>query len=68
MPATGRLPAELVTNDIDVLRIGYADLIGSERGRDVLVNRFPRTVGGGVAFCRSVFGTTPKRQRLGPIR
>jgi glutamine synthetase len=51
--------AELMTKDIDVLRVGYADLIGSERGRDVLVNRFARTVGSGVAFCRSVFGTTP---------
>jgi glutamine synthetase len=51
--------AELVTNDIDVLRVGYADLIGSERGRDVLVNRFARTVSSGVAFCRSVYGTTP---------
>ncbi|GAA3604530.1 glutamine synthetase family protein [Microlunatus ginsengisoli] len=51
--------AELVTKDIDVLRVGYADLIGSERGRDVLVNRFARTVSSGVAFCRSVYGTTP---------
>jgi glutamine synthetase len=34
-------------------------LIGTERGRDILVNRFARTVGDGVAFCRSVYGTTP---------
>jgi glutamine synthetase len=45
---------------IDVVRLGYADLIGTDRGRDVLVNRFSRTVGGGVAFCRSVFATTPR--------
>ncbi|HET9647550.1 MAG TPA: glutamine synthetase family protein [Microlunatus sp.] len=51
--------AELITKEIDVLRVGYSDLIGSERGRDILVNRFARTVGGGVAFCRSVYGTTP---------
>jgi glutamine synthetase len=51
--------AELLTQNIDVVRVGYADLMGSERGRDVLVNRFARTVGGGVAFCRSVYGTTP---------
>jgi len=51
--------AELVTQGIDVVRVGYADLIGTERGRDVLVNRFARTVGDGVAFCRSVYGTTP---------
>ena len=51
--------AELVTQGIDVVRVGYSDLIGTERGRDVLVNRFARTVGDGVAFCRSVYGTTP---------
>jgi glutamine synthetase len=51
--------AELVTQNIDVVRVGYADLMGIERGRDVLVNRFARTVGEGVAFCRSVYGTTP---------
>ena len=51
--------AELVTQDIDVVRVGYSDLIGTERGRDVLVNRFARTVEDGVAFCRSVYGTTP---------
>jgi glutamine synthetase len=51
--------AELVTQGIDVVRVGYADLIGTERGRDILVNRFARTVADGVAFCRSVYGTTP---------
>ena len=51
--------AALVEQGIDVVRIGYSDLIGTERGRDVLVNRFARTVGDGVAFCRSVYGTTP---------
>ena len=44
---------------IDVVRIGYSDLIGTERGRDVLVDRFDRTVGDGVAFCRSVYATSP---------
>jgi glutamine synthetase len=51
--------AALVARDVDVVRLGYSDLIGSERGRDVLVNRFARTVGGGVAFCRSIYGTSP---------
>jgi len=49
----------LDADGIDVVRLGYADLIGVDRGRDVLVNRFARSVGGGVAFCRSVYGTTP---------
>lgn len=51
--------AALAQDGYDVVRVGYADLIGSERGRDVLVNGFARTVGDGVAFCRSVYGTTP---------
>lgn len=51
--------AELADQGIDVVRLGYSDVIGTDRGRDVLVNRFGRTVGGGVAFCRSVYGTTP---------
>ncbi|HET7477741.1 MAG TPA: glutamine synthetase family protein [Dermatophilaceae bacterium] len=51
--------ARLLADGIDVVRLGYADLIGTERGRDILVNRFARTVGDGVAFCRSVYGTSP---------
>lgn len=51
--------ADLESRDIDVVRLGYSDLIGAERGRDLLTNRFARTVGDGVAFCRSVYGTSP---------
>jgi glutamine synthetase len=51
--------ARLTQDGIDVLRIGYSDIIGAERGRDVLVNRLARTVADGVAFCRSVYATTP---------
>ena len=59
---SGLQPAadRLARDGIDVVRLGYADLIGTDRGRDVLVNHFARTVGGGVAFCRSVYGTTPR--------
>ncbi len=51
--------ADLITQEIDVVRLGYSDMIGAERGRDILVRRFARTVGDGVAFCRSVYGTSP---------
>jgi glutamine synthetase len=50
---------QLMADGIDILRIGYSDLIGTERGRDILVNHLDRTVGDGVAFCRSVYGTSP---------
>jgi glutamine synthetase len=51
--------ADLAARGIDVVRLGYSDMIGAERGRDLLVRRFARTVGDGVAFCRSVYGTSP---------
>ncbi|GAA1503059.1 glutamine synthetase family protein [Nocardioides humi] len=55
-----RVAAEQLGADgIDVVRLGYSDLIGTERGRDVLADRFDRTVGDGVAFCRSVYATSP---------
>ena len=51
--------ARLTADGIDVVRLTYADLIGTERGRDLVVSRFARTVADGVAFCRSVYGTSP---------
>ncbi len=59
---SGLQPAadQLAADGIDVVRLGYADLIGTDRGRDLLVSRFARTAGSGVAFCRSVYGTTPR--------
>ncbi len=50
----------LADSGVDVLRLGFSDLMGSERGRDLLVHRLARTAEDGVAFCRSVFGTTPQ--------
>ena len=44
--AAGRLTAD----GIDVIRLTYSDLIGSERGRDLLEQHVPRTFGDGVAF------------------
>jgi glutamine synthetase len=51
--------AALTQDGYDVVRVGYSDIIGTERGRDVLVSRFARTCADGIAFCRSVYGTTP---------
>jgi glutamine synthetase len=49
----------LISDGLDVVRVGYSDLCGIERGRDLLASSFARTVGDGVAFCRSVYGTSP---------
>ena len=51
--------ADLTARGIDVVRLSYSDLMGTERGRDLMVSNLTRTVGDGVAFCRTVYGTTP---------
>lgn len=51
--------ADLAERGIDVVRLSYSDLMGTERGRDLMVSNLTRTVGDGVAFCRTVYGTTP---------
>ncbi|ABK52868.1 L-glutamine synthetase [Acidothermus cellulolyticus 11B] len=56
-----RLTEQLRSEGIDVLRIGYADLIGTERGRDLVVETLAHHLGeGGIAFCRGVFHTSPR--------
>jgi glutamine synthetase len=51
--------ASLAGRGIDVVRLGYPDLTGVERGRDILAGQLARTAGDGVAFCRTVYGTSP---------
>jgi glutamine synthetase len=45
---------------VDVVRISYSDMIGVDRGRDVLVDELPTAMGHGLAFCRAIFHTTPQ--------
>jgi len=45
---------------IDVVRVSYPDLIGVDRGRDVLLDELPAVLDHGMAFCRAVFHTTPR--------
>lgn len=51
---------ELRGRGIDVIRVSYPDLIGTDRGRDVLIDELPTAMGHGIAFCRAVFHTTPR--------
>jgi glutamine synthetase len=51
--------ADLRSRGIDVVRVSYSDLIGVDRGRDVLLSEMPTAMGHGLAFCRAVFHTTP---------
>lgn len=50
----------LTADGIDVVRVSYPDLIGVDRGRDVLVDRLPSVMEHGLAFCRAVFHTSPQ--------
>ncbi|MFI6977623.1 glutamine synthetase family protein [Embleya sp. NPDC050154] len=56
--------ADLKARGIDVVRIAYPDLIGTDRGRDVLVHHLPSVCAHGLAFCRAVFHTTPRGQTV----
>jgi glutamine synthetase len=47
----------LAAQGIDVVRIIYPDLMGSDRGRDILLHHLPNATGHGLAFCRAIYHT-----------
>ena len=47
------------SRNIDVIRVSFSDLIGVDRGRDVLLDELEPTLDHGIAFCRAVYHTTP---------
>src|SRR5262245_35239383 len=49
----------LRADGVDVVRVSYPDLIGVDRGRDVLLDELPVAAGHGLAFCRAVYHTSP---------
>ena len=51
--------ADLRSRGIDVIRASYTDMIGVDRGRDVLIDELGNVMGHGMAFCRAVFHTSP---------
>jgi glutamine synthetase len=50
---------DLRSRGIDVIRVSYSDLIGVDRGRDVLLEEVPTALEHGIAFCRAVYHTSP---------
>ena len=44
---------------VDVIRVSYPDLIGIDRGRDVLLEALPSAIEHGLGFCRAVYHTSP---------
>jgi glutamine synthetase len=59
-PDVREVVASLREQGVDVVRVSYCDMIGVDRGRDVLLEEFPTAVGHGLAFCRAIFHTTPQ--------
>ncbi len=51
--------AALRARGTDVVRLSYSDLMGVDRGRDMLIDELPTAIGHGLAFCRAVFHTSP---------
>ncbi|GAA5050918.1 glutamine synthetase [Thermocatellispora tengchongensis] len=52
--------ARLAALDVDVVRVVYPDLIGTDRARDVLVEHLAGACEHGLAFCRAVYHTSPQ--------
>jgi glutamine synthetase len=59
-PDVASICGQLREQGVDVVRVSYPDLIGVDRGRDVLVDELPAAVGHGLAFCRAVYHTSPR--------
>ena len=51
---------QLRERGVDVIRLSYSDLIGIDRGRDILIDELPNVMHHGIAFCRAVFHTSPR--------
>jgi glutamine synthetase len=50
----------LAAQGIDVVRVTYPDLIGTDRARDVLLDSLPTACEHGLTFCRAVYHTSPQ--------
>ncbi|WP_431784534.1 glutamine synthetase family protein [Streptomyces chumphonensis] len=58
--AVRRRVEQLAAEGIDVVRVTYPDLIGTERARDLLLEHLPDACEHGLAFCRAVYHTSPQ--------
>ncbi|QXJ21001.1 glutamine synthetase [Actinomadura graeca] len=58
-PSVQDVVERLIADGIDIVRVGYTDLLGTERARDVLVERLPSVMEHGLSFCRAIYHTTP---------
>ncbi|MEU6351367.1 glutamine synthetase family protein [Streptomyces sp. NPDC047072] len=59
-PDVRRHMERLTAEGVDVVRVVYPDLIGTDRARDVLLDHLPAAVAHGLAFCKAVYHTSPQ--------
>jgi len=59
-PDAGVVAERLREQGVDVVRVSYPDLIGVDRGRDVLMGELGAAVEHGLAFCRAIYHTSPR--------
>ena len=59
-PDIRRHVERLTADGIDVVRVIYPDLIGTDRARDVLVDHLQAACEHGLAFCKAVYHTSPQ--------
>jgi glutamine synthetase len=59
-PDVRRHIERLTAEGIDVVRVIYPDLVGTDRARDVLIDRLAAACEHGLAFCRAVYHTSPQ--------
>ncbi|WP_407696986.1 glutamine synthetase family protein [Streptomyces dysideae] len=50
----------LAAEGVDVVRVVYPDLIGTDRARDVLLDHLASACAHGLAFCKAVYHTSPQ--------
>jgi glutamine synthetase len=59
-PPVQDVAASLLEQGVDVVRVSYSDMIGVDRGRDVLVGELADAAAHGLPFCRGIFHTSPQ--------
>ncbi|MFJ5898927.1 glutamine synthetase family protein [Streptomyces sp. NPDC093064] len=59
-PSVHRHQDRLAAEGVDVVRVTYPDLIGTDRARDVLLEHLPSACDHGLSFCRAVYHTSPQ--------
>jgi glutamine synthetase len=57
---TAAVTERLSAQGVDVIRVSYPDMIGVDRGRDILLSELPTAAQHGLAFCRAVYHTSPR--------